>query len=198
MKKKTRFRVGGKLRTVRERKGFTLKLVAAEARVTESLISQIERNQVSPSMDTLLSVAAVLEVDLEYLFSDYRKKKPVAIVRESDRSVRKMHGVNYYQLSAITDSVEHYGIEAVMLEIAPGAVRGSLDYGHPGKELGVVLGVTGELSYGAEVYSLGKGDSISFGSGIPHSLRNTGTNTLVAIWVNTPPRMLFRQPSVGK
>lgn len=192
VKKKTRFRVGGKLRAVRERKGITLKQVAAEAGVTESLISQVERNQVSPSIDTLLSIVDVLEIDLEYLLSDYRKSKPVSIVRESDRSVRKMQGVSYYQLSAMTDSVEEYGIEAVMLKIEPGAVRGSPEYGHPGKELGVILAGKGELSYGTEIYPLCKDDSVSFESGMPHSMRNTGTDTLIAIWVNTPPRMLFR------
>ena len=70
MKKRMRYKFGHKLRTVRERKGYTLKDVATEAEVSESLISQIERNKVSPSIDTLLLIADVLDIDHEYLFSD--------------------------------------------------------------------------------------------------------------------------------
>ena len=63
--KSTPFRFGEKLRTVRERKGYTLKVVAQAAGVSESLVSQIERNRVSPAIDTLLSLADALEIDLE-------------------------------------------------------------------------------------------------------------------------------------
>lgn len=52
--KKTPVRFGEKLRKVRENKGYTLKMIAKAAGVSESLVSQIERNHVSPAIDTLL------------------------------------------------------------------------------------------------------------------------------------------------
>ena len=85
IKSKMKYKFGEKLRTVRERKKLTLKDVAFEAGVSESLISQIERNKVSPSIDTLLLIADVLDIDYDYLFSDYRQKRKVAIVRKKDR-----------------------------------------------------------------------------------------------------------------
>ena len=48
------YQFGDKIRTVREKKQMTMKAVAAEIGVTESLISQIETNKVSPSIETLL------------------------------------------------------------------------------------------------------------------------------------------------
>lgn len=63
-----KYRVGEKIRLVRERKTLTLRQVAQQAGVSESLISQIERNKVSPAIDTLLSIADALDIDLEYLF----------------------------------------------------------------------------------------------------------------------------------
>ena len=66
--KKNVYRFGEKLRAVRERKGYTLKVVASKAGVSESLVSQIERNKVSPAIDTLLTLADVLEINLEFLF----------------------------------------------------------------------------------------------------------------------------------
>ena len=75
MKSERRIRFGEKLRTVRERKGITLKQVAAKVNVSESLISQIERNRVSPSVDTLIAIADALDIDLDYLFKDFKKNK---------------------------------------------------------------------------------------------------------------------------
>ena len=65
VKEKMKYLFGHKLRTVRERKGYTLKDVASRAEVSESLISQIERNKVSPSIDTLLLIADILDIDYE-------------------------------------------------------------------------------------------------------------------------------------
>ncbi|MGL4369440.1 MAG: helix-turn-helix domain-containing protein, partial [Spirochaetota bacterium] len=58
-----KYRFGEKLREVRERKQMTMKEVAEAAGVTESLISQIERNKVSPAIDTLLSITEILDID---------------------------------------------------------------------------------------------------------------------------------------
>jgi len=183
--------LGAKLRVVRERKGLSLRAVAQSAGVSESLVSQIERELISPSIDTLLALVEVLEVDLEYLFADWKRTKRVSVVRKAERARRLVEGVRYEQLSGMTDSSEQYGIEAVKIEVPPGRSRGSSVYGHPGKELGVIVSGIAELSYGTESYSLEEGDSVSFASDIPHVLRNVGRRTLAALWVNTPPRLQF-------
>ena len=69
--KRVPYHFGEKLRSVRERKGYTLKVVATKAGVSESLVSQIERNRVSPAIDTLLALADVLDINLEFLFEEY-------------------------------------------------------------------------------------------------------------------------------
>lgn len=186
-----KYRFGGKLRTVRERKNYTLKAVAKKAGVSESLVSQIERNKVSPSIDTLLTIADALEIDYEYLFSDYRQKKSVSVVRADERNSLKGTDVTIYQLSKIGPVSEAHEIEAFMLEIEPGAEKGDLDYGHSGKEFGLILEGEAELIYGAEQYYLNTGDTVSFSSDIPHILRNAGEGDLLAVWVVTPPRPLF-------
>ncbi|MBU0991261.1 MAG: XRE family transcriptional regulator [Proteobacteria bacterium] len=191
IKSTVRFRFGDKLRTIRERRGITLKDVAEKAKVSESLVSQIERNKVSPSIDTLLTLADVLDIDLEYLFQDYKKNKKVHIVRAGERQRIVQGDVSYHQLSTLPDVAEEHAIEAFFLEIGKDAEKGDREYGHMGKELGVVLEGEGELVYGTETYKLNQGDSVSFPSDIPHILRNTGRGTLKAIWVITPPRNMM-------
>ena len=124
--KNPHYRFGEKLRTVRERKNITLKEVAAHVHVSESLLSQIERNKVSPSIDTLMAIVDALEIDLEYLFKDYKKNKLVTIVRAQDRSNYMLQNVSYQQLSD-NSIVDEHAVEALMLEIAPGGEKGSLE-----------------------------------------------------------------------
>ncbi len=182
---------GDKIREIRERKGVTLREVARTIAVSESLVSQIERNKVSPSIDTLLRLAEALDIDLDYLFKDYKRTKQVSIIRKDERSRAIREGVTYEQLSVIQNKDDRYGLEALFLEIPAGCERGNREFGHAGKELGIIISGEGEFEYGTQTYCLKEGDSVSFSSDIPHTLRNIGTGTLAAIWVITPPRMIF-------
>src|SRR5574344_771390 len=85
----TPYHFGEKLRDVRAKKGLTLKAVPTQAGVSESLVSQIERKLVSPAIDTLLSLAEVLDINLSYLFEEYNRSRPVQIIRSDER--RKMN-----------------------------------------------------------------------------------------------------------
>lgn len=191
IKSRMKYKFGEKLRTVRERKKLTLKHVAFDAGVSESLISQIERNKVSPSIDTLLLIADVLDIDYEYLFSDYRQKRKVAIVRKDDRASISRNKMTIEQLSIPGDGSAEHAIEAFSLMIEPGGEKGDREYGHAGWEFGVILKGEAQLVYGNEIYDLAEGDSISFPSDIPHLFKNIGEGVLEAIWVVAPPRGLF-------
>ncbi|BHH82040.1 helix-turn-helix domain-containing protein [Desulforhopalus sp. 52FAK] len=191
IKSKVKYKFGEKLRTVRERKKLTLKDVALRAGVSESLISQIERNKVSPSIDTLLLIADVLDIDYEYLFNDYRQKRKVAIIRKDDRASITSPKMIIQQLSVPGDGTTEHAIDAFSLQIAAGGEKGDREYGHAGWEFGVILKGEAELIYGNESYALSEGDSISFPSDSPHLFKNSGETTLEAIWVVTPARGMF-------
>ena len=184
-----KYKFGDKLRAVRERRSLTLKEVAEKTGISESMVSQIERNRVSPAIDTLFSIADVLDIDFEHLFSDYRRERAVRIVRAGERSSFSRPGVVYErlaQLEGIAPGLD--GIEAYQVELEPGAKTGNNEYGHRGSELGLVVEGKAELSVGSEVYSLEVGDSVSFASDFPHILANVGETGLRLFWVITPPK----------
>jgi transcriptional regulator with XRE-family HTH domain len=188
LKSKKQFKFGEKIRTVRERRSLTLREVAGQAGVSESLVSQIERNRVSPALDTLLAIADVLNLDLEYLFSDYRRDRPVQVVRKKERdSFTRRPGVLYERLAQVDDG-KHVGIEAYMISIAPGANTAGTEYGHQGWELGVIKSGRAEIQVGNSKNVLKPGDSISFRSDSPHVLSNPGKDMLRVFWIVTPPK----------
>ncbi len=182
---------GEKIREVRERKLKTIREVAEKAGLSESLISQIERNKISPAIDTLLKIIDVLEIDLDYIFRDFKKERMVNLVPAAARNRAVIDGVVYEQLSHTDSPSAEHAIEAYYLEIPPGGKTGDEEYGHVGKELGVVIKGKCECVVGNQVYVLQEGDSISFAADVPHQLRNHGTKPLQAFWVVTPPKRLL-------
>jgi len=184
-----KYRFGEKIRTVRERRGMTLKGLAEKAGVSESLVSQIERNKVSPALDTLLSLIDSLDIDLEHFFSEYRRERVAKIVKADARNSFSRPGVVYQRLAQMDPtSTGKDVIEAYEIKIEPEAKTGSTEYGHEGSELGLVVEGSAELTVGTATYLLEPGDSVSFASDFPHVVHNKGKKMLRLFWVVTPPK----------
>src|ERR1700704_1002758 len=62
--------LGMRLREGRERKGFTVRGLARYVGVSPSLVSQIERGKVMPSVGTLYTIANQLDLVVDDLFRD--------------------------------------------------------------------------------------------------------------------------------
>jgi transcriptional regulator with XRE-family HTH domain len=185
---KPSFDFGEKIRSIREKKSLTMKELAEKAGVSESLISQIERNKVSPAIDTLLAIVDVLDIDLEYLFSGFKREGKVNLVRKNERRHIVTKEYIYERLAQTGEPGDEHGIEAYVLVLPEGGKSGSTEYGHNGKELGLVMEGKAEFTIGTQTYALGEGDSISFSSNLPHLLKNVGSGVMKAFWVITPPK----------
>jgi len=186
-----KYRFGGKIRAVRERRSLTLKEVAEKAGVSESLVSQIERDRVSPAIDTLLALTDALEIDFDYLFAGLKRERPIEIVRKDERpSYKVKRGIRYDQLAQLE---ENGGIEAYIITIDAGAKTGNAEYGHPGWELGIVESGTMKLTAGDQVFTCKQGDSVSFKADTPHIISNPGKKPLRVFWVMSPPKNMIKK-----
>lgn len=184
--KKKPYHFGEKIRAIREKKHLTLKAVAQQAGVSESLVSQIERNRVSPAIDTLLALATVLDINLEYLFEEYNKSRPVNIIRYGERRTLHEEDVLYEEISKPSEKDGVHSIEGYLITIPPGSHTHRGNYGHLGREMGMILSGCGILHYENNTYELNEGDSVNFSAEVPHTLENTGDTPLKAFWVVNP------------
>jgi transcriptional regulator with XRE-family HTH domain len=184
-KDEIRGRLGEKLRTVRERRSLTLREVAEKAGVSESLVSQIERNRVSPAIDTLLAIAGTLDLDPAYLFADLGRDRDITVLRSGEGHTLAKPGVLYERLAQAQPDA---GIEAYRITLEPGARTGSTEYGHQGWELGLVESGGAELRQGNRENTHQPGDTVSVGSASPQELSNPGPETLRMFWVISPPK----------
>lgn len=186
MEEKKIYHFGEKIRTIREKRGMTLKSVAVAAGVSESLVSQIERNKVSPAIDTLLSIATVLDIGLEYLFEEYSRQRPVSVIRKDQRRVIHEEEILFEEVSESHIGGELNELECYLMTVPAGSKTHRGNYGHLGTEVGFILEGTGRLHYGNKTYDLEAGDSVTFSAGSPHMLENTGNSDLKAMWTVTP------------
>lgn len=182
--KKRTYHFGEKLREVREHKGYTLKVVAQRAGVSESLVSQIERNHVSPAIDTLLALAEVLDINLEYLFEEYRKERPVQIIRADERPSVQDDDIVFEGLAKPTGTDNP--LEVYVMKIPAGLHTHRGSYGHFGREIGYITKGQAQLTYNNETYILNEGDSVSFDARAPHVIQNVGRSDMESVWVVTP------------
>lgn len=179
-------KLGALLRAIRNSRHLTIKEVAGKAGVSSSLLSQIERNRISPSLDTLLQILEVYGVTPDKFFKDYETNSRVEIIKRDDRKIYQRKGFKYEKLCGDSQTRGNHSFNAFFMELAPGQLRGDAGNGHLGRELGIVVKGSAQLVYGEETYEINKGDSVSFFSQIPHVIQNSSDQIFQAYWVVTP------------
>lgn len=186
---------GARLRTARERAGVSLRGLARKLDVSPSLISQIERGNVMPSVGTLYSISNELDLALDDLF---REESPAlrrngarvpggkigaALVAQRGKreAIRLAAGVRWERLAALpNDEVEFL---YVVYDAGGASCEEDALIRHGGKEYAYMISGRLGLKIGFDEYRLGPGDSISFDAQRPHRLWAIGKTPAVAIWV---------------
>jgi transcriptional regulator with XRE-family HTH domain len=183
--------LGARLREERHRKGLTVREIARRVGVSPSLISQIERDKVNPSVGTLWGLVTVLGLPMSELFPDAGAPgaRPVSAVstpspltRPGDRAVIDLEsGVRWERLTAASDPL----VEFLAVTYEPGSE--SCDEGslmrHGGKEYGIVTRGRLGVRIGFDEFELTPGMAVSFDSSSPHRLWAVGDEAAEAIWV---------------
>ena len=181
-------RLGRILKTYRERTGRNQADVASKACISVSMLSQIERGIVAPSIETLMMVCSVLDLEVSQLFKMVAaNENPVRIHHSGERLRNEVGGVHYEQLMTSTQGA--WPVEMFLLEVAPGCNTTFSGGGHEGVEMGYVLAGEAVLTVDANDYRISRGDSIHFNSHLPHQLRNRGKSVFKAVWSISPPHV---------
>jgi len=185
--------IGQALRAYREKRGINLSEVANKSDISVSMLSQIERGKVTPSIDTLLGVCETLGFDIADLFRRVLRQKNASVRHQGGRLKTERLGVVHEQL--ITSPERSIPAELLRLEISPGKSAGLSTEGHEGIEMGYILSGVARLTVGSESYDLSEGDSVAFFSHVPHTLTNNGTKPFSAIWSAIPPHKDYLESS---
>ena len=77
--------IGAKVRALRLKKKMGLVELGQHTGLSPALLSKIERGRLFPTLPTLLRIALVFSVGLEFFFAGAREKPLVAVVRKAQR-----------------------------------------------------------------------------------------------------------------
>jgi transcriptional regulator with XRE-family HTH domain len=190
-----RLTLGARLSGLRHEHRFSIRQLAERAGISASLISDVERGKVEPSISTLKRLSDALGTTLTYFFSEPHAQNG-RVVRASERTplttiaslpgnLRRVLGTGgiVYELASPADTEV---IEAIYGRYEVGASMGDEPVTHEGEEWGMVLRGRLKVWVGDEIHFLDPGDSIWFPSTIPHRMENVADEPTEYIWIDTP------------
>jgi len=182
------FAIGEKLRTLRLRKKLGLVELGKHTGFSAALLSKLERGKLYPTLPTLVRIAAVFNVGLEYFFNEDRRKHVVSLVRREDRQrFPERPGtpdISYF-FEALDYPANSRKINSYYAEFQNVSKEKLKPHTHPGVELVYVLGGTLIVTIGSEPHRLAEGDSLYFDSSVPHTYWRTEDVPCSALVVTT-------------
>ncbi|MGH2449271.1 MAG: cupin domain-containing protein [Chloroflexota bacterium] len=172
--------IGERVRSLRSSKSLGVRELARKVGITPSMLSQIERGMVRPSVGTLFRLADGLGITTDAFFRDDEPSFPSPLVRPDDRARMELSdGVTWERL---TPGDEH-DFEFMRTEYLPGAASAPELLRHAGRDYGILMEGRLEITVGFTTYHLTPGDSIAFDASMPHRLYNPGPGVASTIWV---------------
>lgn len=168
------YEIGEKIRALRLKKKMGLVELGRHTGLSPALLSKIERGKLFPTLPTLLRVALVFSVGLEFFFVGAREKPLVAVMRRTERvrlPERPDGRVNAFVFESLDFRATERKFNAYFAEFARVDLEDVRLHAHPGVEFIYTLEGTLGLTIGGVGYDLEPGDTIYFDSSHPHGYR---------------------------
>jgi transcriptional regulator with XRE-family HTH domain len=188
------------LRTARRGRRLSIRELAKQLEVSPSLISQVETGHAQPSVSTLYSIAARVNVSLDDLLCIDGRRGSLngtsklrgtaactcvsnrrAVQRPADRKkIRLASGVVWERLTTRSETGAEF-LHAVY-EVGGASSPEHAFQRHNGHEWGFILSGQLDVAIGFDDYEFNPSDAVSLDSSIPHRLYNVGSESVHAIW----------------
>jgi transcriptional regulator with XRE-family HTH domain len=178
--------IGPKIRALRLKKKIGLVDLGKHTGLSAALISKIERGRLFPTLPTLLRIALVFGVGLEFFFAGARDQPLVAVTRKNAR-VQLPERPGGREAAYLFASLDYAATErrfncyyAEFLPVVPEKLR---PHDHAGVEFIYVIAGVLTIHMNGEEHALAPGDAIYFDSTIPHAYRRSGGRKCSAVIV---------------
>ena len=177
--------IGNKLKRLRLTRGLTQEEMADRCELTKGFISQVERNQASPSIATLTDMLECLGVTLADFFSERGEEKRVftpdeMFVKEDAETLRGT-------VTWLVPDAQKNQMEPILVELGEGGQTWPMPPGEH-EEFGYVLSGSVTLHIDGKAHRVKTGESFCLHPSASHFIENTGKRKAQLIWVSTPPK----------
>lgn len=167
--------IAANTRQIREQKKLTLDAAAAATGVSRSMLAQIEKGEVNPTISVLWKIANGYKVSFTSLVEE--KNDAVSVIRLADMQPLKEDEGRYlnYPIFAFD---ERTLFETYRIVIEAGGSLSAQPHLKGAVEYITVFAGQAAITAGGNRIQLSKGDSVRFHADIPHSYQNCGTESV--------------------
>jgi len=174
--------IGAKVAKARAERGWSLQQLGHRAGVSAAAIHKIEKSGMTPTIATLMKIAAALGKSVGFFIEEGDAPRPVTVIRRDERSLlyTSKQGLVLENISGRYGPFYLAGAEAT---VEPGADSGPERMTHPGEELALVLEGSLVFEVDGEEHLLAEGDSVHFRTSVPHAWRNPADEPARLVWL---------------
>lgn len=181
----TNLGLGPLVKKYRTLKGYSLRELAKKIDITASMLSQIERDMVNPSINTLKAISVELDVPMYQFFMNDEDNQKCAVVRKGEHKPLGSKYVNVkYEL--LTPDVKG-DIEFCKMFIPHQDKEDDYTFSHDGEEDCYVISGKTDIFLDDVRYTIEAGDSVRIQPHVQHKWFNPYGETCVLIFALTPP-----------
>ena len=180
------YAIGESVRALRLKKKMGLVELGKHTGLSPALLSKIERGRLFPTLPTLLRIALVFGVGLEYFFAGAREKPLVAVARRRERvTLPDRPGARdvSYRFQSLDFHATERRFDSFYAEFEATPPDKLRPHAHPGVEFIYTLDGTLTVQLGADEHVLETGDAMYFDASTPHTYRRSAGRRCRAVVV---------------
>ena len=177
--------IGKKINQLRLSKGFSQRKLARLAGLTNTSISAIERNKVSPAVNTLKAILLVLDSDLNTFFSDEWKERKDRVVVTPKDLVEISEPNSRVSIKQVFNGspIKNLGF---LIEVYQPNSSTEDRISHEGEEIGTVIEGKIIIRIDDTTYLLNEGDSYIIKTCHPHTFINPSNSITRIVSAHSP------------
>lgn len=163
--------IAANIKELRTYKGLTLEEAAKVTNVSRSMLAQIEKGEVNPTISVLWKIANGYKVSFTSLVEN--REQGSFVIREKDITPLAENEGKYINYP-IFSFQENKSFETYRIQIKVGGFLNAQPHLTGTEEYITVFSGQVEITAGTDTFFLDIGDSIRFMADVPHSYRNVG------------------------
>lgn len=172
------------LKQLRTERSLTLGQLAKESGVSKAILSDMEKGESNPTINTIIKVSKGLNVPYSRLMEGVEPESTLVRQQETVMQANENH---HYRIFCYFTTSPKRNFELFRVELDPNSSNVSI--AHPPKSQEYLYVLEGELTLETETasYTLHPGDSLGFASSVPHTYHNRQPEQAVFLCINYHP-----------
>ena len=174
-----------RLKDLRKKRGLPQTELAKLVGVTSSTISQIESNQIYPSLPALIKMSEILSVKVSSFFGELDRASERVVFTPAQAMDVQFPGSTREIIvgKALTPLDLEPKAEPYLIEIMPEKSLSSHFFIHKGDEIGYVLSGMLQMKLGNRSHTARAGDIIYLSTEMPSGWKNPGPEPATMLWI---------------